>query len=372
LCCQPNPDGKEAPMKRAHYIGGDTHCKETELAVVTESGQLTRQGRCATTIPALVEFIQTVPRPRYLAFEEGPMADWLYRNLLPFLDGITVCEPRRNHLIAKEGDHDDPIDAEKVAQLLRGGYVKAVHHPESFARSVFKHHVGLYHDRVGQQRGEANRIMGYLRRYGVFVRARAFADPADREKLLSRLPNHGIVRSDLVLLWAGYDLGVMQVEEMRKRLIRLAKREPQIRRFMKLPGVKWVRASTFFVYVDTPWRFKSKSALWRYMGIGLERWHSGSGPVQVHVPPSVEVARPLKDMILGAAKSAIAAGDNPFADQYARWLHAGLTPRNARRNVARSQAAVMWGMWKNGGVYRPEQVGKALADCAARAPREDR
>jgi len=359
-------------MKRVHYIGGDTHCKETELAVVTESGRLTDRWRCPTTIPALAEAIDKVPRPRYLAFEEGPMADWLYRNLLPFVDGITVCEPRRNHLIAKEGDHDDPIDAEKLAQLFRGGYVRAVHHPESFERAVFKHHVGLYHDRVARQVGEANQIMGYLRRYGVFVRQSAFADPADRAELLSRVPKERTVRSDLVLLWASYDLAVRHVQEMRRRLIRLAKREPQIGRFLDVPGVKWIRASTFFVYIDTPWRFKSKSALWRYMGVGLERWHSGNGPERVRVPPSVEVNRTLKDMILGAAKSAIRTGKNPFADQHARWLNAGLTPRNARRNVARSQAATMWGMWKNGDVYRPERVGVATALWAAMTPGEDR
>jgi transposase len=359
-------------MQRVHYIGGDTHCKETELAVVTESGRLTKQGRCPTTIPALAEFLQAVPRPRYLAFEEGPMADWLYRNLSPFVDGITVCEPRRNGLIAKDGDHDDPIDAPKLAQLLRGGYVKGVHHPESFDRSVFKHHVGLYHDRVAHRVKEANRIIWYLRHYGLVIRESAFADPAERKDLLNRLPNHRIVRSDLVLLWTGYDTAVAQVTEMRKRLLCLARREPQIRRFVELPGVKWIRAATFFVYVDTPWRFKSKSALWRYMGIGLERWHSGNGPVRLRVPPSVEVTRPLKDMILGAAKSAITAGDNPFADQHKRWIDQGLSPRLARRSVARSQAAVMWGMWKNGDVYRPERVGVAMASCAVKASREDR
>jgi transposase len=359
-------------MRRVHYIGGDTHCKETELAVATESGRLTQQGRCPTTIPALVEFIETVPRPRYLAFEEGPMADWLYRNLLPFVDGITVCDPRRNGLIAKDGDHDDPIDAPKLAQLLRGGYVKAVHHPESFARSVFKHHVGLYHDRVAHRVKEALRIIGYLRHYGLVVREGAFSDPADREDLLNHLPNHRIVRSDLVLLWAGYDVAVMQEEEMRKRLKRLARREPQVRRFAELPGVKGIRGATFLAYIDTPWRFKSKSALWRYMGIGLERWHSGSGRVRVRVPPSVEVNRPLKNMILGAAKSAIATGDNPFADQYKRWIDQGISLRNARRNVARSLATVMWGMWKNGDVYRPERVGVAMASCAEKTSSKDR
>ena len=359
-------------MNGVHYIGGDTHGKETELAVVTASGRLTQQARCPTTIPALAEFLRTVPRPRYLAIEEGPMADWLYRNLLPFLDGMTVCDPRRNSLIAKEGDHDDPIDAPKLAQLLRGGYVKAVHHPESFERSVFKHHVGLYHDRVGHRVEEANRIIAYVRRYGRVVRESAFSDPADRKELLDHLPNHGIVRSDLMVLWSGYDAAAKQEAALRKRLIRLARCEEPIRRFVQVPVVKWIRAATFFVYIDTPWRFKSPSALWRYMGIGLERWHSGDGPMRVRVPPSVAVNRPLKDMILGAAKSAIAAGGNPFADQHTRWIDQGVSPRNARRNVARSLAAVMWGMWKNGNVYRPERVGVPMASWAAKPSRKDR
>lgn len=359
-------------MKRSYYIAGDTHCTVTELVVVTSTGRITKRFRCPTTIQALAEAIKTVPRPRFLTFEEGPMADWLYRGLLPWVDDVTVCEPRRNHLIAHDGDHDDPIDAEKLAQLFRGGYVKAVHHPESLDRSVFKHHVGLYHDRVGHRVAEANRIMGYLRRYGVFVQERAFADPADRAELLSRLPKHALARSDLKLLWSGYDEAVHQVTAMRRQLVRLARREEQIRRFTDIPGVKWVRAATFFAYIDTPWRFRNKSALWRYLGIGLERWHSGNGPERLRVPPSVKVNRILKNMILGAARSAIATRDNPFADQYARYLHEGRSPQIARRNVARSQAATMWGMWKNGNVYRPDWVGVAMSASPVTLPRSDR
>jgi len=29
-----------------------------------------------------VAAVESVKRPRYVAFEEGPMAEWLYRNLL--------------------------------------------------------------------------------------------------------------------------------------------------------------------------------------------------------------------------------------------------------------------------------------------------
>jgi len=71
----------------------------------------------------------------------------------------------------------------------------------------------------------------------------------------------------------------------------------------------------------------------------------------------------LKYTILGAAMSAVTSGKNPFADQHERWTRQGISPRNARRNVARSLAATLWGMWKTGSVYRPEWVGVATASA---------
>ena len=135
----------------------------------------------------------------------------------------------------------------------------------------------------------------------------------------------------------------------------LAKKQEVIVRLTELPGVAWVRAATFFAYLDTPWRFRSKQALWKYMGIGLVRKTSGDGPVYLGVELSAN--RVLKSMILGAAESAIMQKDNPFHEQHQRWTKAGISPRNAKRNVGRSMAAVMWGMWKNGGVYQVERVG---------------
>jgi transposase len=221
---------------------------------------------------------------------------------------------------------------------------------------------------------EANRIMAFLRHYGIFVRERAFAELTreDRPELLNRLPNDRLVRSDLRVLWMGYDAAVSQVNQLRQRLIRKARREPVIRRFVKVPGMAWIRAATFFVYIDTPWRFKRKSALWRYMGIGLERWRSGNGPERVRVPLSVLVNRPLKNVILGAAKSAVAARNNEFADAYQRWIHRGISSRNALRNVARSQAMALWGMWKNGDVYRPERISGSAAWAEEEPLGEDR
>ena len=181
-------------MKQRHFIGMDVHCKFSEVAAVTEAGRLTYQGQCATSIPTLVQELEKIPRPRHLVIEEGPLADWLWRNLREHVDEMVICNPRRNHLIAKEGDKDDPIDAPKLAQLYRGGYIKAVHHGDSLARSLLKQHVGLYHDRVRHRVSEALRAISLLRRHGVFVREKAFVHVSDRPALLERLPKQRVLR----------------------------------------------------------------------------------------------------------------------------------------------------------------------------------
>jgi transposase len=339
-----------------HYIGFDVHCEFTEMAVVSSSGKFVQRHRCKTDIPHLLKALELVARPRRLTFEEGPMAGWLHRNLASHVDKLVVCNPRRNHLIAKDSDKDDPLDAEKLAQLFRGGYLKEVHQSDNQARAFFKQHVALYHDHVRQRVREANVIMAQFRRHGVFVRESAFVDVNHRPALRNRLPKGSLLWDDLELLFEGYDLAWKHQLTMHDRLVALARKEEPIRRFVEVPGFAWVRAATFYAYVDTPWRFKSKSALWRYLGIGLEREHSGNGRTIVRVSQGSN--RVLRGIMIGAAKTVIQAAkaSDPFYQQHQYWMEDGLSARNARRNVARSLAATLWGMWKNGNAYRPDWV----------------
>jgi transposase len=348
-------------MKRCHYIAMDTHCTSVEVAVVTQAGRLRLKQRCPTNIPALVEVIETVPRPRIVVFEEGPLADWLLRNLAGHADEIIACDPRRNHLIAKEGDKDDPIDADKLAELARGGYLKKVHHPASLERTIFKQHLAHYYDAVRQRVRVANQAIALLRQHGVFVRQAAFAAAADRPALLRRVPESALLRENLELLWQHYDQAATRVMRLRRRLVREAGKEDVMVRWVEVPGVKWVRAATWFAYLDTPWRFRTKTKLWKYVGVGLERRGSGNGPMRLRLCRLVN--RRLKNVLRGATLSAVRQGKNPFADQYRRWLAQGCSPTIALRNTARSLAATLWGMWKNGNAYHPDRVAGATAEA---------
>jgi len=349
-------------MSRMNCIAMDTHGKTTDICCKKAVKDVPRRWHVPTTIPSLRQIIESIPRPRKLTFEEGALADWLSRELRPLADELIVSDPRRNGLIARDGDKDDPIDAEKLCDLLIGGYLRAVHHPQSLERSLFKRQVALYHQRVELRVSECNKIIGWCKGWGLILSESGFASKPPRRDLLKSVaqqPGMKPAQAQLQALLASYDQAVKCQEVMRRGLAAMARPQELIGRLMELPGVGLIRAATFVAYLDTPWRFASKAALWKYLGIGLVREKSGEGREYLHVEMACN--HRLKAAMIGAARSAIDQKDNPFAQQHQRWLAAGISPNNARRNVARSMAAVMWGMWKNGGVYQAERVGVSMS-----------
>jgi transposase len=219
--------------------------------------------------------------------------------------------------------------------------------------------VQWYHERVRHRVSEALKLVWRVRRLGVTVKEKDLGKPELREAMIARLPADEVAQQDVKLLLEGYDKACEQVTQLKRRLIALGKTEPMVKSFCEVPGVGWIRAATFFVIIDTPFRFKTKEKLWKYMGIGLERRQSGQGHVALRVP--LRCNRLLKNVILGAAKSAAASKNNVFADQYERWLNGKCSPRIARRNTARSLASVMWGMWKSGSEFDPTLVTRTEA-----------
>ena len=58
-------------MPAEHYIAMDTHSYSTDICVKTRANTPGRRWRVASTIPALRQVIESVRRPRHIAFEEG-------------------------------------------------------------------------------------------------------------------------------------------------------------------------------------------------------------------------------------------------------------------------------------------------------------
>ena len=105
-------------MKRTNFIALDEHSTFCEGGYIDDAGREKSTWREPTSISELVKAIEAIPRPRKLVIEEGPLADWLYRNLSPKVDEMIVCDPHRNALIAKDGDKSDALDWRKLAAFV--------------------------------------------------------------------------------------------------------------------------------------------------------------------------------------------------------------------------------------------------------------
>jgi transposase len=330
------------------YIGADVDSKMVDVAV-ERNQKIVARYRVPTTIPALREILAQIPGRKELTFEEGPLAHWLYRGLSHVVDRLVVCDPRRNAYIAKDGDKDDPIDAGKLAALLRGGYLREVYHSDDDHRVLLKQWVGLYHGRVREAVRQINKLRGCGRAYGVRIPRAALEDPTVRRPWLDDLDCPALA-AQLSLLWLGLDAVLVQVRLARRQLVRLARGYPILTYWRELPGVGPIRAVTLLAYLDTPWRFRKPAKLWKYCGVGLERSSSGKDrwgrPKTGVLQLGWAVNKRLKDAVMGAAISAIQHRHNVFAFQYERLVTDGVTPGNARHTVARKMLTVMWGMWK--------------------------
>jgi len=339
------------------YIGADVDCKYTELAV-ERRGKLERYS-VPTAIPPLREVLASIPGRKEMVIEEGTLAHWLYRNLKDSVDRLVVCDPRRNAFIAKDGDKDDSIDAAKLAELLRGGFLREVYHSDDDGRVLLKQWVALYHDRVREAVRQINKIRACCRSYGMRPPRGALRDPDVRQEWLASLADSPLA-AQASMLWLGLDATLEQVGQCRGHVTRRGRKYPIVKLWQEVPGVGPIRAVTMLAYLDTPWRFQDKNKLWKYCGVGLQRSTSGKdryGRPNVgllHLPWAVN--RHLKNPVIGATISAIQQGTNVFARYYERVVHNGLAPSNARHTVARRLLTVMWGMWKTNRPFDPTLV----------------
>ncbi len=341
------------------YIGADVDSKMTDLAV-ERGGHIVKRFRVSTDILTLRHILGQIPGRRKIAIEEGPLAHWLYRNLRDHVDEFIVCDPRRNAYVAKDGDKDDPIDAAKLAELLRGKFLRPVYHSDDDRQVLLKRWVGLYHDRVREAVRQLHKLRGCCWHYGVRPSLRTLRNDLVRESWLADLPDPALV-AQVRMLWPGLDAIRTQVQTCRRTVRQLTKAYPIISYWQALPGVGPIRAATLYAYLDTPWRFKTPQKLWKYCGVGLERTSSGKDrwgrPKVGRLQLAWRVNKRLKNAVMGAALSAIRQGANPFAAYYERLVHHGLTPGNARHTVARKLLTVMWGMWKTQRPYDPSLMG---------------
>jgi transposase len=335
-----------------NYIGVDCHISTLDFAVVNERGKLKDKACVNTSIKGFMEFVRKVPKPRKIFIEEGTLASWLLETSLRYGEELIITDPKINKWIGKSGIKEDDIDAEKLAQLARGGYIKEIYHPVNKKRR-FKELVFAYHDTVKSQTRIKNKLKARFRMDGIKCSGATVYSEKYRDQWREKLPKNQIAH----LIVEEYWNQLYQLQEAKKKLKRNieieSKQYPEIKRFIKVPGVGIINASTIFAIIDTPHRFANKKKLWLYAGIGLAKRSSGGKVYSEKL--TREYNRQLKNAVKKSVESAIFAKGSQFKRQYLRLTYEqGLPSHKAKLTVARSLLATLYGMWKHGKDYDPD------------------
>ena len=332
-----------------NYIGCDCHISSMDCAVVNERGQETKKQRVNTGVKGLMEFVRSIPKPRSIIIEEGSLASWLLEMCTAYGEKLVITDPKTNRWIGRAGQKNDEIDASKLAQLARGGYIKEIHHPIGHRRR-FRELVMSYHDTVKSQTRIKNKLKAKFRQNGIKCSGETVYSAKYRKKWQKRLPQDKVVQVMAEVLWRQLD----QVHEVQKELLKHIRKQSrqylEMKRFKNIPGIGTVHAATISAIVENPHRFANKKKLWMYAGLALAEKASGGKVYSRSLTRNYN--RLLKNALKQATEAAISAKDNQFRRQYLRLtIEKGIFSHRAKLTVARSILATLYGIWKSGEDY---------------------
>jgi transposase len=323
-----------------------------DFAVVDETGKVTKTGKVVASAKNFMEFVRSVRQPRIIFMEEGTLAAWALEVCVRFGEKLVITDPKKNRWIGSSGQKDDPIDARKLAQLARGGYIKEIHHPVG-QRRRFRELMIAYHDTNRNVTRIKNKIKAKFRQNGIQCAGQTVYSKVHREEWRRKLPQEPTLLVILDSLWLQLD----QTEQTERNILSTAKAQgkqyPEIRLFKEIPGIGFINAATISAILETPHRFADKRRVWMYAGLGIVRRSSG-GKLYTEKLTN-EYNRLLKYTAKQAAQAAIQAKDNPFRRAYLEMtLIKGIAPHRAILTVARDILSTTWAMWRTGEKYNPD------------------
>jgi len=334
-----------------YYIGTDNHITTLDFKVINDEGKLVKAHKVSTSASNFMEVIRSVSKPRIVIIEEGPLSAWLLEICDKYGERLVITDPKRNRWIGSSGVKDDPIDAEKLAQLARGGYIKEIHHPVG-QRRRFRELMAAYHDTSQSTVRIKNKIKAKFMQNGIKCAGETVYLKDYRESWRQKLPQDPGLLVIIDSLWLQLD----QTQQTQETILSAAKTQskqyPEVKLLDGIPGLGFINAATIAAILETPHRFANKRKVWMYAGLGIQKRSSGGKTYSEKL--TNDYNRLLKYTAKQAALAAIKA-DNPFRRAYREMtLVKGITHQRAELTIARDILATAWAMWRNGELYNPE------------------
>jgi transposase len=257
-----------------HYIGLDVSLKQTSICVVNQAGSVVREGVVDSDPELIAAFVRSkAPGALRIGLETGPTTTWLWTELKRLGLPVICIDARHAKAVLKmQINKSDRNDAAGIARIMQTGWFKEVR-----VKDIDSHLVkALLVSRallVKIKRDLENQIRGLLKNLGLVVgRAKFNVFAVRTEELIEDRPELAAVIRPLLAARKAIE---EQVSDLDRKVLKLARDDMQVRRFMTVPGVGPVTALCFKATIDDPTRFKRSRSVGAYVGLTTRRHASG-------------------------------------------------------------------------------------------------
>ena len=257
-----------------HYVGLDVSLKQTAVCVVDQTGKIKREGMVVSDPDAIAQFIAAhAPHVARVGLETGATSTWLWTELnkrgLP-----VICIDARHAKAAlkMQINKSDRNDAAGIARIMQCGWYKEVRVKDLDSHAI-RALLGSRALLVAMKRDLENQIRGLLKNFGLVIgRAKMNTFTAKAIELIGGAPALAAAVEPLIKAREALQ---RQIAGLDRKLLRLARSEPQVRRFMTVPGVGPITALCYLATIDDPARFRKSRSVGAYVGLTTRRYASG-------------------------------------------------------------------------------------------------
>jgi transposase len=332
------------------YVGWDLHKRESEVAIIDESGALVARRRIASTREAIERFARKELRSDDRLALEATMHTLAVDVLSPFVHEVVVSNPMRTKAIASAKFKTDKVDALVLAQLLRCDFLPAVWRPDPETRrrrELTHRRAALVADRTAIKNRRHATLTARLVAVptgGLFCKAgltwlRDLELDADGQRAID---------ADLRLL-EGLEREIAALEQV---LAEDAYEQTHVKLLMTLPGIDYASAQGVIAAWGDVRRFAGADSAVAYLGLNPSTRQSGDHPGH-HGPITKQGNRHARWLLVQAAQH-LDRHPGPLGVFFRRLA------RKKNRNVAvvaaaRKLALVAWHMLLNQEPYRYAQ-----------------
>lgn len=342
---------------RKVYMAIDVHARHCVLGTMDGRGNFLRSIRFETTEKELIRNVSEVQAgTKILTLEEGPLALWISRTITPYVNSILIADPREIPLVSRNARKGDKVDVRCLCRLLRLGELKMVYHPEDDQRAIFKAAVQQYIDFREQQIRLKHKIKAKYRCWGVpKLDGSGVFGPKRRSSYLAQIKS-STIRHQLERLYTVLDVTLAEQAAALREAKQLGRPFVEIKEFIKMPGVGPISALTFDSYIQTPYRFRKKSPLYRYCQLSIME-KTSDNKVLSHKRLDRSGNSELKAMSYRVFLCATTMKrDNEIKRYYHRILATCQDKTHARLTTQRKIISVLHGVWRRKEAYQPDKL----------------